>query len=115
MGLLRYLRIMAVRRKQRAMLRAVDDSSVRYSDSPGTSLENPVVITGAHHDMVGTMAVFAWLIRKRGTMHVDWRVRVKRGHHDGQRDIDIYDIQTCDGVEETFYFDLTESYGKMQV
>ncbi|KPK04248.1 MAG: hypothetical protein AMS20_08860 [Gemmatimonas sp. SG8_28] len=114
MGLLRLLRIWAVRRKQRSMLQALEGSSVRYSDSPGISLENPVVITGAHHDLMGTMAVFAWLIRKRGTMNVDWRIRVKRGHHDGQRHIDIYDIQTRLGVEETFYFDLTESWGKLQ-
>ena len=112
MGPLRSLKIMAVRRKQRSMLRALEGSSVHYSESPGISLENPVVITGAQHDMIGTMAVFAWLIKKRGTMHVDWRLRVKRGHHDGQRHIDIYDIQTRFGVNETFFFDLTESYGK---
>lgn len=112
MGLVRLLRIWAVRRKQRSMLRALEGSSVRYSDSPGISLENPVVISGAQHDMIGTMAVFAWLIKKRGTMHVDWRLRVKRGHHNGERHIDIYEIQTRFGVDETFYFDLSESYGK---
>ena len=111
MGLLRLLRILAVHRKQRSMVRAVESSSVRYSDSPGISLENPVVITGAKHDMMGTLAVFVWLIKKRGTMHVDWRVRIKRGDHDGQRHIDIYEIETSSGVHETFYFDLTESWG----
>ncbi|SRR6266849_1365258 len=112
MGLLRFLKTTALRRKQRSILRALEGSSVHYSESPGISLENPVVISGAQHDMIGTMAVFAWLIKKRGTMDVDWRLRVKRGQHDGQRHIDIYDIQTRFGVDETFYFDLTESYGK---
>ena len=112
MGLLRFLKVMTLRRRQRSILRALKGSSVRYSDSPGISLENPVVITGAQHDMIGTMAVFAWLIKKRGTMHVDWQLRVKRGHQDGQRHIDIYDIQTRFGVDETFYFDVTESFGK---
>lgn len=58
---------MALRRKQRSLLRAIDNSPVRYSRSPGISLENPVVITGAGDDMIGSMAVFAWLIKKRGT------------------------------------------------
>ena len=113
MGLLRFLRILALRRKQRSILRAIDGSSVHYSDSPGISLENPVVITGAQHDMVGTMAVFAWLIKKRGTMSVEWRLRGKSGHNDGLRHVDIYHIQTRSGVDETFYFDVTESFGKM--
>ena len=113
MGLLVFLRTIAVRRKQRTLLSAIGNSPVRYSSSPGISLENPVVITGAGHDMIGTMAIFGWLINKRGTMHVDWRVRIKRGHHDGQRHIDIYEIQSRSGVEETFYFDITESWGKM--
>jgi hypothetical protein len=50
--------------------------------------------------MLGTMAVFAWLIKKRGTMNVDWRVRTKRGHHDGQRHIDIYDIQSRSALKK---------------
>ena len=113
MGLLTWFRALTVRRKQRSLLQGIDSSSVRYSDSPGISLENPVVITGAGHDMMGTMAVFAWLIKKRGTMNVDWRLLAKSGDHDGQRHVDIYRIQSRSGVEETFYFDVTESFGKM--
>jgi hypothetical protein len=30
----------------------------------------------------------------------------------GRRHIDIYDIESRDGVVETFYFDITESFGK---
>ncbi len=97
------------------MVRAVNNSTVRYSDSPGISLENPVVITGAGNDMMGSLAILTWLIKKRGTMHVDWRARIKRGHHDGVRHIDIYEIQTRYGVEETFYFDITESFGKFSL
>ena len=107
-----FLHAIAVRRKQRSLMRAIDSSSVCYSSSPGISLEHPVVITGADHDLLGTMAILAWLIRKRGTMGVDWQMLVKTGHHDGQRHIDIYEIQSRSGVNETFYFDITESYGK---
>jgi hypothetical protein len=113
MGLIRFLRTMAVRRRQRSLLRAIASSPVRYSDSPGISLENPVVITGAGDDMIGSMAVFAWLIRKRGTMHVDFRLLGKRGSSEGDRHIDIHTIQSRSGVEETFYFDITESWGRI--
>ena len=113
MGLIRFLRAIAVRRKQRSILRAIESSSVRYSDSPGISLENPVVITGAGDDMIGSMAIFAWLIRKRGTMHVDFRLLGKRGYSEGDRHVDVYTIQSRSGVDETFYFDITESWGKI--
>lgn len=112
MGLLLLLRTFVARRKQRSLLQAIDDSPVRYSDSPGISLDNPVVITGAGHDLAGTLAIFVWLIRKRGTMNIDWQIRDKRGSYDGQRHVDIYTIQSRSGVEETFYFDITESFGK---
>ena len=62
--------------------------------------------------MVGTMAIFAWLMRKRGTQGHDWQVRGKWGRSDNQHHIDVYEIQTRDGVVETFYFDVTESFGK---
>jgi len=113
MGLIRFLRVMAVRRRQRSILRAIEASSVQYSDSPGISLENPVVITGAGDDMIGSMAIFAWLIKKRGTMHVDFRLLGKRGSSQGDRHIDVYTIQSRSGVQETFYFDITESFGKI--
>ena len=101
MALLRFFQTMALRRKQRWLLRAIDSSSVRYSNSPGISLENPVVITGAGDDIIGTMSV-------------DWRIRARHGDHYEQRHIDIYEIQTRFGVNETFYFDVTESYGKLR-
>lgn len=112
MGLLGFLRVRAVRRQQRELLDAVDLFSVAYSGSPGISLENPVVITGAEYDLMGSMAILAWLIRKRGTMGLDWRTLQKSGDFDGQRHIDIYKIQSRSGVTETFYFDVTESWGK---
>jgi len=112
MGLLRFLRTRKALRQQRRLLSAIDNSPVHYSDSPGIALENPVVITGAGNDIVGSMAIFAWLIRKRGAQAIEWRVLRKWGRHDGQKHIDIYEIQTRDGVLETFYFDITESFGK---
>lgn len=112
MALLDVFRIRALRRQQRELLDGVDRFSVVYSDGPGISLENPVVITGAEYDQMGSLAIFAWLIRKRGTMGLDWRVLVKTGHHDERRRIDIYQIQSRSGVTETFYFDITESWGK---
>jgi hypothetical protein len=45
-------------------------------------------------------------------MNIDWRLRVKRGHHDGRRHIDIYEIQTKSGEDVTRFFDVTESFGK---
>jgi hypothetical protein len=87
-------------------------SPICYSPSNGNSLEDPVVITGARTDLEGTAAVFGWLLREYGGMNIDWRLRVKRGHHDGHRHIDIYEIQTKSGEDVTRFFDVTESFGK---
>ena len=107
-----FLRAVAVRPKQRSLLRAIDSSPVRYSNRPGIFLQDPAVITGAELDVMGTMAILAWLIKKRGTMGIDWQTLVKSGHHDGHKNIDIHEIQSRSGIRETFYLDITESYGR---
>ena len=112
MGLLRLLQSMKYRRRPRRMVHAVESSPICYSNGTGASLEDPIVITGAGHDMVGTMAIFSWLVQRHGEMNVEWQMLGKSGHHDGQRDIDIYTIQLRSGEERTYYFDITESYGK---
>lgn len=106
-----FLHDVVVHGKEPSFLRAIDRSPVRYSDSPGLSLDNPVVITGAEHDLMGTMAILAWLIRKRGTMGIDWWALVKRGHHDEHRHGDTNEIQLKTGARETSYFDVTDSFG----
>ncbi len=97
---------------QRRLLQDVQDSPIRFSTGSGISLDDPVLITGARHDVEGSAAILCWLIRKYGTMNVDWRLRRQRGWHDGGRQIDIYVIQLRSGEERTCYFDVTESYGK---
>jgi len=111
MGLPAFLRAIAARRRQRSLVRAIDRSPVCFSSSPGVSFENPVVITGAGHDLMGSMAILAWLIGKRGTLGVDWQILVKSGHSVGERHIDVYEIELKSGAKETYYFDITESYG----
>jgi hypothetical protein len=110
--LLDVFEVIKVRWRQRRLVRDIERSPIRYSDGTGASLEDPIVITGAAHDILGTAAILSWLIRQHGTMNVDWRMRIKSGHHDGERHIDIYVIQLRSGEERTYFFDISESWGK---
>jgi hypothetical protein len=107
------IEISKLRRRQRRLISDVERSSICYSDGSATSLEDPVAITGAAWDIEGSAAILAWLIGKHGTMDVDWRVRIKRGHHDNGRHIDMYVIRLRSREEKTYYFDVSESYGKL--
>jgi len=112
MGLFGFLQAIQLRRKQRKLLQGIDRSPIGYSNAPGDSLDDPIVVTGAKLDIEGTAAVFAWLIRQHGTMDVDWRLHTKSGAASGDRHIDIYRIQLRSGEERTFYFDVSESFGR---
>jgi hypothetical protein len=100
------------RRKQARLLRAVEHSTVHYSGGDGVSEDHPVVILGAEMDMVGTMAEWAWLIRKYGTMYFDWHLVTQATGIRGERKIDTVVLRLNSGEKPTHYFDVTESFGK---
>ena len=56
MGIQRFLQMLQIRRRQRRLLRDIERSDIRYSDGDGKTLDDPVVITGAHSDAEGTFA-----------------------------------------------------------
>lgn len=97
---------------QRSIVRAAEEIPIRYSDGSGSSLDDPIVVSGAGRDLLGTLGIFAWLIQRNGTMDVDWTIRRKSGHHEGERHIDIYTIQDKSGELRTFYVAISESYLK---
>ena len=111
MRLVNFLRTIPLRRRQRRMVESIQHSRVQYSDALGKDPDNPIVITGAQHDMVGTMAILAWLIDRHGTMNADWRIAVKSSRGDADKHIDVYTIELRSGERETYYFDVTESFG----
>lgn len=85
---------------------------VRYSDASGDALENPIVITGAEYDLVGTAAAWEWLVSQYGTPDADWKMLLKRAWWVGEVFIDEYVIELPSGEERQHFFDLTESYLK---
>jgi hypothetical protein len=99
-------------REQRHLLGDVARLAVQYSDGEGESAQNPIIISNARFDLEGTAAEFAWLIRRFGTMGVDWRVRSHGGAARDDRKIDRVVIAVRDGEERSVFFDVTESFGK---
>jgi hypothetical protein len=90
------------------LLEEFDRGGVKYSDNNGETAEDCVVIRGAPTDLDGTAAEYAWLIRRFGTMNVDWRIC----SHSGGSGVDLVIIQLRTGEEKTIFFDVTESLGK---
>jgi hypothetical protein len=99
-------------REQRDLLSDVARLAVQYSDGEGESVQNPIIISNARFDLEGTAAEFAWLIRRFGTMGLDWRIRSHGGAARDVRKIDRVVIVVRDVGERTVFFDITESCGK---
>ncbi len=75
MGLLDIFRTLQLRWRQHRLVEDLIRGGIEYSGGNGETAEDHVVIRGAPYDLVGTAAEFGWLIRRFGTMNVDWRIR----------------------------------------
>jgi hypothetical protein len=88
--------------------RRIAEASVTYEGGDGSTIEGAIVIKGINSDVQGTMAELAFV---RG--HIDDCRLVQQGligragHH-----YDAIKCRTSDGVVHTFFFDITEYFGK---
>jgi hypothetical protein len=112
MGITRFVEKLKLRRGRRELLRDIQAWGIHYTQGEGDTLDDPIVITGAEYDLVGTKAIIAWLSRRYGVLGVDWRVALKSGGFSEERQIDEYDIELSSGAKRQHFFDITESYCK---
>src|SRR5262249_37891589 len=100
------------RRREPSSNRADTKQHIFFEGGTGSTVEDAIVIRGAHFDLEGTYAEFAWLAESCGRKGVDWElISHSHGKHGG-RDIDTFEIKLADATPLTVYFDCTESFGK---
>ncbi|NHJ14514.1 MAG: hypothetical protein EAX95_12615 [Candidatus Thorarchaeota archaeon] len=82
-----------------------------YSGS-GKTLEDPIVISDVESHFEAIAAEYEFLDQKYGRRGVDWRlVRQSLLGQDGKQ-IDQMEIEVTGHGELTYYFDITEYFGK---
>ncbi len=83
---------------------------VSYSGS-GTSLDDPIVISGAHGHFHAIACEYAYLEEVVGKRGEDWVLETQALHTHEGRYIDSLHIRLKDGETCTYYFDITRYFG----
>jgi len=86
---------------------AVSAEPDTYSGGDGSSMDNAVVIH-AKTDRDGTHAEYAWLHE----FHPGYKLIKQSLVSAGGRKVDVLEITDEDGKPRTYYFDISESFGK---
>ena len=90
-----------------------DLSKVVYTGGDGTSVENAIVISGAGNERNGIAAEYEYVAKKYGIKFTDWKPAGQSTISKDNKKFDAASIQTIPkGEIVTFYFDITDFYGK---
>ena len=84
----------------------------RYEGGDGSTLNDAIVVRGARSDLEGTAATFLWMHQHVGAKNDAWRLVTHSTGEEGVRKIDTFSVILRDGTHRSFYFDVTESFGK---
>lgn len=84
----------------------------QYGNQTGDSLEHAIVIHGAADNAVGGMAEYAFLAQNCGKEGHDWDVALQMLLVKDGRRYDQLNVRMKDGTTRTFFFDITEFFGK---
>jgi hypothetical protein len=82
-----------------------------YSGGDGKSIETAVVI-GARSSMVGVSAEYEYVGARHGKRNVDWKLESQALINQDGKSYDVLKINLNDGESKTYYFDITQFYGK---
>lgn len=86
---------------------------VTYEGGDGKSLENIIIVKNAENERNGVAAEYAYIAKQYGVKFVDWKPIGQSTITENNRKIDLIKIQTITSNEiVSFYFDITEFYGK---
>lgn len=89
-----------------------EGGEITFEGGDGASIQQAVIIRGAGHDLVGTIAEFRWLAWEFGKEDVDWGLETHSHGTFENRQIDTVVIRLSSGAVKTVYFDITDSFGK---
>ena len=93
---------------------APDLSKVTYEGGDGKTLETSVIIKNAGNERNGIAAEYDYITKKYGTKFTNWKPVGQSTSTNNGKKFDVIDIITIPGNEKiTYYFDITDFYGKL--
>ena len=78
----------------------------------GITKEGAVIIRGAKDETEGVDAEYNWLEEKFGKQNISWELNDQELMDEGDRQFDLLKIKFKNGAFKTFWFDITDFYGK---
>ena len=85
---------------------------IEYSNHDGKSFKTAIFITGAETAPVGIDAEYKYVASKLGEESIDWELVLQSLYHTEDGDFDVLEIKTKDGTIKTYYFNISDFYGK---
>ena len=85
---------------------------IEYSNHDGRTFETAIIITGAETAPVGIDAEYKYVASKLGEESVHWELVQQTLIHGENDDFDILEVKTKDGTLKTYYFNISNFFGK---
>ena len=93
---------------------ASDLSKVSYEGGDGKTLESSVIIKNAGNERNGIAAEYDYITKKYGPKFTNWKPVGQSTSSNNGKKFDVINIITIPGSEKiTYYFDITDFYGKL--
>jgi hypothetical protein len=86
-------------------------TAIRFAGGDGSSLEKAILIHGAHGEVDGAASEYQYIALLYGPQGQHWRTKQQSLLNDKGRQFDELEIDH-DGKAESFFFDITEYFGK---
>jgi hypothetical protein len=84
---------------------------ISIEEGQGDNQKNAIVIH-APNSIVGIMAEYKYLENQYGIQDVDWKLCMQSLIAGNGKNYDLLTIEMKDGTRKSFYFDITDFYGK---
>jgi hypothetical protein len=91
--------------------KALPGSAITFGGGDGSSIEKAILIHGAHGEVDGTASEYLYIALLYGPQGKSWTTKQQALLNDKGRNFDELDI-VHDGKAESFFFDITEYFGK---
>ncbi|MEI7510395.1 MAG: hypothetical protein WCJ62_13135 [Flavobacterium sp.] len=93
--------------------KAPDLTKVTYEGGDGKTIENVIIIKNAGNERNGIAAEYAFIAKIYGEKFKDWKPVGQSTINKDTKKVDLINIQLIQKNEmHSFYFDITEFYGK---